>query len=116
MTQQEVIKACINKELEKYDLGYNNVTKGAAFEYHYKGYVEVKSYIWDLIKIKKFSSKKIPWYQYYTFESEQEFNDWKEFCINLFREELKMSKTKAETEFDWFNLSYGLKQNYEVKI
>ena len=92
MTQQEVIEACINKELEPY---------GITYEY---------------IKSLPPEGVGIDWYHYYTFNSKEEYELWKEFCINLFRKELKLSKAKAEVEFDWFNLKYGLKQNYEVKI
>lgn len=112
----KVVYLCINKQLEKYDLEYDAVIKGAKYEYFNKDCVEIKSYLWGLIKIKKFSTKKIPWYQHYTFKSKQEFNEWKEFCINLFRKELKMTKIQAEKKFAWFNLCYGLKQDYEVKI
>lgn len=93
MTNQEVIKTCINKELALYD-----TTMEA-----------VKS-----LTDSGFFNEEIPWYQYYTFNSEQEFNEWKGFCINLFSKELKMSKKEAEKEFSLFNLSYGLKQNYDV--
>lgn len=114
MTTQEVIKACINKELEPYGVTYDDVIIGGNNEVCYYYTRELKTYLFGLIKIPFLKEQSKPWYQFYTFESEQEFNAWKEFCINLFRKELKMSKAKAEREFGWFNLSYGLKQNYEL--
>lgn len=112
----KVIRLCINKQLEPYGVTYDDVKKGGGCEFYDYNYLQTHYYLWGLIKLKGLHTKKIPWYQYLTFDSKQEFNEWKEFCINLFRKELKMSKTKAETEFGWFNLNYGLKQNYEVKI
>lgn len=94
MTNTEAIKMCINKELELYGTNMDTVE--------------------ELIDSGFF--KDVPWYQYYTFNSEQEFNEWKEFCINLFRKELQMTKQQAHYHFAWLNLSYGLKQDYEVKI
>ena len=109
----KVLRLCINKQLEVYRLNYDNVKKGESFEYWTDVIVTEEKYLW-FFKRKKVTEKKVIWYQHLTFESEQEFNEWKEFCINLFRKELKMSKKAAEAEFDWFNLSYGLKQNYEL--
>lgn len=112
----KVLRLCINKQLKRYGLIYDDVKKGGEYEFiKVETFIE-QPYFFGLFirKVKIFTHK--PWYQCYTFESEQEFNEWKEFCINLFRKELKMSKKAAEVEFGWFNLKYGLKQNYEVKI
>lgn len=93
MTTQEVLEACINKELELYNTNIEAV---------------------ESLTDTGFFNEEIPWYHYYTFNTPEEFNNWKDFCINLFRKEFKMSKKEAEKEFSWFNLSYGLKQNYDV--
>lgn len=114
MTKQEVLEACINKELEKYDLGFNDVKKGSRYEYYNYNYIKIHSYLWGLIKLKGLHTKKIPWYQAYTFDSPEEYSSWKEFCINLFRTELKLTKKKAEEQFVWLDFNYGLKQNYEL--
>lgn len=119
LTNQEkihkVIRLCINKQLEPYGLTYDNIKKGESFEYWEEPEeVEVK-YLW-FFKKEKVTKRKVLWCSYLTFRNEQEFNDWKNFCIDLFKTELKMSKVKAEKEFKWLNLNYGLKQNYEVKI
>lgn len=115
-TYHKVIRLGINKQLEPYGVTHDDVKKGGSHEFIKVGIVNKKRYFFNLFEKTEYSHVNKPWYQYYTFNSEQEFNEWKEFCINLFRKELKMSKTKAETEFGWFNLNYGLKQNYEVKI
>lgn len=99
MTTQEVIEACINKKLEPYGITYDDVKKGTRVEF---------------TDLYKYTEEEVPWYQQYTFNSKEEYESWREFCINLFRKELKMSKAKAEKEFNWFDLNYGLKQNYEI--
>lgn len=111
----KVVRDCINKELEPYGFTYNDIKIGAWCEFFkIETFIE-QPYFFGLFKFKKKVIKSKYWYQHLTFESEQNFNEWKEFCINLFRKELKMSKKAAEVEFDWFNLKCGLKQNYEVK-
>lgn len=112
----KVIRLCINKQLESYKITYDDVKKGGPHEFIKVEIVNKKRYLFNLFEKTEHSYVNKPWYQYYTFESEQEFNEWKKFCINLFRKELKISKAKAEKEFAWFNLSHRLKQNYEVKI
>ena len=92
MTTQQVITACINKELELYNTNMDTV---------------------ESLIDSGFFNDDIPWFKYYTFNSKREYESWKEFCIKLFRKELKMSKKAAEKEFAWFDLTYGLKQNYE---
>ena len=115
-TNYKVLRLCINKQLERYQLNYDDVKKGGHCEFfEVENFIE-QPYLFGLFKRKKKVITTIPWYWYFIFESEQEFNEWKEFCINLFRKELKMTKKAAGKEFGWFNLSYGLKQDYEVKI
>lgn len=112
----KVIRLCINKQLERHGYTYNDVKNGAWRENFPNERFVDQRYLFGLIKTKKKITEYIPWYWYLTFESEQEFNEWKAFCINLFIKELGMTKQKAEIEFAWFNLDYGLKQNYDVEI
>lgn len=112
----KVVRICVNKQLEPYGINYDDVKKGGSYEFFETETYIKQPYLFGLIKWKKKVVIIQPWYWYVTFESEQQFNEWKEFCINLFRKELKMTKKAAETEFGWFNLNYGLKQNYEVEI
>ena len=111
----KVFRDCINKQLEAYALNYDNVKTGESFEYWTDVIETEEKYLW-FFKRKKITEKKVIWYQFLTFRSEQEYKSWEEFCINLFRKELKMTKKKAEEKFIWFDLKYGLKQNYKVKI
>ena len=111
----KVFRDCINKQLEVYALNYDNVKKGEPFEYWADVIETEEKYLW-FFKRKKITEKKVIWYQFLTFRTEQEYKSWEEFCINLFRKELKMSKKAAEEKFIWFDLKYGLKQNYKVKI
>lgn len=114
MTIQQIIEACINKELEPYGVTYEQVKKGGEKETINIGVIEKKKYFFGLFTKTYWKSFKKPWYQAYTFNSKEEYESWKEFCINLFRKEMKMSKKAAEAEFSWFNLNYGLKQNYNT--
>jgi hypothetical protein len=104
----EVIKNCINKELEPYGLTVDDI-KG---EKEFTKVFEFKTNtIWGFIKYPTFY-KKVPWYRYYTFKTEDQFEEWKSFCILEMVSKLKMSKAEAESEFAWLNLKYGLKQEY----
>lgn len=112
----KVVRLCVNKQLEPYGVTYDDVKKGGDKEFVLTTRIEKKKIFFGLFTKDIVQPHKIPWYQYYTFNSEQEFNEWKEFCINLFKKEFKLTDTQAAREFAWFNLSHGLKQNYEVKI
>lgn len=83
----------VNKELEKYNTTVQEIK--ANDEFHLVNGVS--------------------WYIHYTFDSEEEFNAWKQFCINVLTTQVtpKVSLKEAEKEFAWLNLMYGLKLNYE---
>lgn len=108
---QHVRWLCVNKQLEPFGVTYTDVKKGGSCEYHYIGFVERKKFL-GIIPYTTYKHKKVIWYQYYTFKTEEEFNNWKKFCIETFRKYLKLSKEQAESEFSWFDLSVGLKQEY----
>jgi aminoglycoside/choline kinase family phosphotransferase len=48
------------------------------------------------------------WYEENSFTEEQ-FEEWKKFSIDLLRKKLKFSKTFAEKQFMWINLMWGFK-------
>lgn len=54
------------------------------------------------------------WYTKYTFKTHEEFLSWKNYCITVLTKQCtpKVPKKKAEAVFNWFNLDYGLKQDY----
>lgn len=83
----------INKALEKY-----NVTID-----------EVKA---NQEKIREETGKE--WYQFYTFDTEEEYNNWKSFCIDAMMKQRtpKLTRKRAESEFAWFDLKMGLTQKY----
>ena len=73
--------------------------------------------MFEIFVFEREVKKEIPWYQYYTFKTEAQFEDWKNFCVDTFRKEFKMTKKQAEHEFEWFNYKFGLKIDYnETKI
>lgn len=88
MTKQEILEACINKELEPFRVNYQTIKDQPII----------------------FGED---WFSHYPFTTKERFEEWKDFCIKLFRKELKQNKSQAEREFDWLNLMYGLKQEYE---
>lgn len=110
----KVVRLCVNKELEPFGITYDDVKKGGQYEIcTYSEVVEKKKFfgLWKSVELVK---KSKPWFQFFTFDTPKQYEAWKKFCINLFRKELKMTKAQAETEFGWFNLNCGLKQNYEL--
>jgi aminoglycoside/choline kinase family phosphotransferase len=48
------------------------------------------------------------WYEENSFTEEQ-FEEWKKFSIELLRKKLKFNKTFAEKQFMWINLMWGFK-------
>ena len=85
--KQEILEMCINKELEPHRVTCQYVRENPLIDGQ-------------------------DWFSHFTFKSKEEFDEWKSFCITLFRKELKYSKIQSEREFDWVNLMYGLKQEY----
>jgi hypothetical protein len=51
------------------------------------------------------------WFQEYTFKTEEEYLKWKDYCINLMTKEVspRQTKARAEKEFMYLDLMYGLK-------
>lgn len=48
------------------------------------------------------------WYKQYKFPTEEEYLEWKKYCIRLFKKHLKLDSESAKCAFVWFDLSYGL--------
>lgn len=54
------------------------------------------------------------WYQHYKFETKEQFDEWKQFCITELRNSReRLSKKRAEEVFKWIDLQWGLKHEYE---
>lgn len=78
--RERVLTDILNKELEKYNLTIESP--------------EIKD--------------DPEWFKNKTL-TDEEYLKWKEYSIALMRRELKMSKIRAEKEFLWLNLMYGLR-------
>lgn len=60
-----------------------------------------------MIKLKK---KTLPWYHYYKFDNEDQYNSWREWA----REELlKIDVLKINEELDKIDMLYGLIIKYK---
>mgnify|MGYP001467591586 CR=1 FL=1 len=105
---QEVLDACINKQLEPYGVTIEEVRKKPKIR---KFKLQLKQTLFGFIKYPTFF-EEIPWYQYYTFKTEEQFKDWRAFCLLELTGKLKMTKGEAEKEFDSLSLFCGLKQEY----
>lgn len=89
---EELTHLLLNKQLEKY-----GVT------------------IADILKLPENKIDDVNWYQYYTFDSEEEFNEWRDFCIDILTTHVtpKLPKKLIQSTFSWIDLMWGLKRNYE---
>lgn len=105
---QEVFDACINKQLEPYGVTIEEVRKKPKIR---KFKLQLKQTLFGFIKYPTFF-EEIHWYQFYTFKSLYEYEEWKAFCIREMKNKLKITEAQAEKEFAWLNLQYGLKQKY----
>ena len=110
--EQQVWENCINKQLEPYGLTYEDVKIGGPKEYIKVFEFKMNKTLFGFIKYPTFF-KKVPWYQYYTFKSEAQYQDWKTFCLLEIISKLKYTKAMAENSFAWLDLHCGLKQDYK---
>lgn len=57
----------------------------------------------------------LPWYQHYTFKSQEEADAWHEYYNKLFYEwqPKRASKRRRDETFAWINLQYGLKEDFK---
>ena len=60
------------------------------------------------VKYEDILGRKDDWYSQYTMTQEQH-DLWREYSINYIKKEGRKPLKWAESEFVWFNLSYGLK-------
>ncbi len=89
-----ILKIFINEELKLYNMDYDYIVKNE-----------------ELIKEEHGDD----WYRVYTFNSQQQYVNWKTFCINFLINGVtpKFTKQQALKEFAMIDLSYGLKHNFE---
>jgi hypothetical protein len=55
------------------------------------------------------------WFHYYTFKSKEQFEDWKEQTISIFRKHAKVSKSASKKYFNELNFQYGLREDYTTE-
>ena len=65
---------------------------------------QLEKYNLTIEDVKKMTN----WFQKYTMTND-EFEEWKYFCITTMRRELKFSKKQAEKELNSINLNWGLR-------
>lgn len=82
--EHDVLKSCINKMLEPYGVDYDFVVDNPTIEGQ-------------------------DWYHYYTFKDESDRTAWKDFCVQLIRKELRMSKKLAQKMVDNLDMFCGLR-------
>ena len=92
LNSDELIHLLLNKQLERYDIT-----------------------IKEILQLPENKIDGIYWYQYFTFNNEEEYNEWKSFCIDILTNHVtpKLPKKLVESNFSWIDLMWGLKRNYE---
>lgn len=59
----------------------------------------------------------VPWYQYYTFNSEEEYKRYKKYALKQYRKAYPYSNEKyINSIFSGLDLYCGLKRNYDEKF
>lgn len=54
------------------------------------------------------------WFHHYVFETEEQYNEWKQYCITELRNTReRLSKKRSEDVFRWIDLQWGLKHQFE---
>jgi hypothetical protein len=81
---------------------------------------ELEKYNTNIDEIKKLPENKIDgilWYVYYTFDSIEEYLNWKNFCIDFLKNKVmpKLNDQLINKEFQMLNLQFGLKCNFEIE-
>jgi len=82
MKPDDVFKALVNKQLEKYNVDYDYVVANQKIEGQ-------------------------EWFVYYTLTT-AEYDAFRAWALPFIRKELRLSKKIADKELAWFILGYGL--------
>jgi hypothetical protein len=88
LPSDELLNLLLNKQLEPY-----NIT------------------VEDLMKLPEGKINGVWWYEYYTFKTVEDYNIWKNFCVDILRNHTtpKLDKRRIEKEFSMLDLMWGLK-------
>lgn len=86
-TNEEFINRLVNKSLEPYKVTFQEV--------------------------KKTLYNELPWYQHFTFKTKEEYESWKDYCKKEIKKRYKINSYLVDMEFEWLNLTFGLRNEYE---
>ena len=85
LSDDEIVRKCVNKELKPYGVDYDYVITNPRIE-----------------------GKE--WYNYYTFKSDKEYLKWKKYCIYLLKKRYPyLTEEYIQHKFTWFDLQYSLR-------
>ena len=96
LTDNEFVELIIDKELE---------IAGADMRYA------------DIIKLTKDEQQKMQWWTKYTFKTLEQFLEWRQFFYDNFYDwqPKSVKKSTMEREFQWWNLQWGLKYDFDYE-
>lgn len=96
LTDNEFVELVINKELE---------IAGADMRYA------------DIVKLTKDEQQKMQWWTKYTFKTLEQFLEWRQFFYDHFYDwqPKSVKKSVMEREFQWWNLQWGLKYDFDYE-
>lgn len=97
LTDKEFVELIINKELE---------IAGADIRYK------------DIVALSKEEQDKERFFDKYSFKTEEQFNEWRDFFYEHFYDwqPKRITKRQMENEFSWFNLDWGLTCDFDREI
>jgi hypothetical protein len=89
VTKDDALELIINKQLEPYKVDMEFVRENNTIEGK-------------------------PWYQHFTFKKVEDWQNWKDYSIEVLTTKLspKMPKKQAEKQFLWIDMMWGLKQEF----
>jgi hypothetical protein len=69
----------------------------------------------DIIKYPEGKIEGKDWYQFYTFKTKEEYDNWKDWSLNFLATQVSPKRPKKlwSTEFAWVDLMYGLKRDFD---
>lgn len=90
---KKIVELFIDKELEQY---------GVTMQ-------DVKNYPDGIIE-------GLPWYQYYTFKTNADHNEWKNWCSDFLKTQVtpKLRKDGIAKQIAWIDLAFGLKIEQDI--
>lgn len=106
ITGKQFVKDVINFELKKFGIDYDYL-------------MSLPEWPDDKSKIDPNIEYRNDWFQRYCFDSFDEFLSWKVYFFKHWKDyapKTNWKRSTVERGFEWFNLMYGLKTNYEFEL